>query len=531
MKASPLTDVVKHGSIGPIWCEGRELIRRLFVTVRDERWQEVAPAEWVSEYDALSESVSISARHSSDLVDFAWRGSLKLAPRGHGLSFEFTGRALRDMKVCRLGLVILHPVEWIVGSDVYTQQLNSEVPLRLSNKVAPQPIVKGLPTDLTEPFSRLRIENLGLGKLEFRFEGESFELEDQRNWGDASFKTYCTPLRLGFPRAVESGTSISHRVQVSFEPSATHTLPTIESRQTRVPFPKIGRKWSYTDEKDDAPSPHRSHIQFRIADNESSAELEKLLMQIPTSTSLEVAIEPQQNARALREILSRLSEHKQRIERLLVFGDISEEFRALDDVLVLAATHGYFVEFNRGTPLSYHLSGIAFPLTATVHSDDADTIVDNVATIRDIADSARKLLPNPSIALAPLALYHPKPQPPREFPAHLAKPRLVASIIEAALASGTSITLDDDAVRELFKCPVPSQELSLSDLVECSDMQVIPVDSELSTGVHAVLIDAAPGGPKRLLAANLSTSLQELTISTSKIELPAYGTRSISLVI
>ena len=31
-------------------------------------------------------------------------------------------------------------------------------------------------------------------EAELAFEGDIFEMEDQRNWTDASFKTYCTPL-------------------------------------------------------------------------------------------------------------------------------------------------------------------------------------------------------------------------------------------------------------------------------------------------------------------------------------------------
>ena len=34
---------------------------------------------------------------------------------------------------------------------------------------------------------------------ELVFEGEVFEMEDQRNWTDASFKTYGTPLTRPFP--------------------------------------------------------------------------------------------------------------------------------------------------------------------------------------------------------------------------------------------------------------------------------------------------------------------------------------------
>ena len=38
--------------------------------------------------------------------------------------------------------------------------------------------------------------------LEVRFEGEWFEMEDQRNWSDASFKTYSTPLSRALPAPI-----------------------------------------------------------------------------------------------------------------------------------------------------------------------------------------------------------------------------------------------------------------------------------------------------------------------------------------
>ena len=46
------------------------------------------------------------------------------------------------------------------------------------------------------------------------FEGDLFETEDQRNWTDASFKTYCTPLALGFPHELKEGEELSQRVTV-----------------------------------------------------------------------------------------------------------------------------------------------------------------------------------------------------------------------------------------------------------------------------------------------------------------------------
>jgi hypothetical protein len=50
-----------------------------------------------------------------------------------------------------------------------------------------------------------------------RFDGETFELEDQRNWTDASFKTYSTPLRLPFPARVEAGTRIAQSITLTLK--------------------------------------------------------------------------------------------------------------------------------------------------------------------------------------------------------------------------------------------------------------------------------------------------------------------------
>ena len=40
------------------------------------------------------------------------------------------------------------------------------------------------------------------------FVGEVFEIEDQRNWTDASYKTYCRPLARPFPYRIEPGETV-----------------------------------------------------------------------------------------------------------------------------------------------------------------------------------------------------------------------------------------------------------------------------------------------------------------------------------
>src|SRR4030095_1750096 len=65
---------------------------------------------------------------------------------------------------------------------------------------------------------------------EVRFEGDVFETEDQRNWTDALFKTYSTPVDLPFPVQVEKGSRIRQSVTVSLLGQPRKILPVVQGR-------------------------------------------------------------------------------------------------------------------------------------------------------------------------------------------------------------------------------------------------------------------------------------------------------------
>jgi hypothetical protein len=60
------------------------------------------------------------------------------------------------------------------------------------------------------------------------FEGETFEMEDQRNWADASYKIYSTPLRLPFPVELKKGAKVAQSVTLTVE-GATSTTRIVPS--------------------------------------------------------------------------------------------------------------------------------------------------------------------------------------------------------------------------------------------------------------------------------------------------------------
>ena len=50
--------------------------------------------------------------------------------------------------------------------------------------------------------------------------GDTFEMEDQRNWTDASYKTYVRPLALPHPYSLPAGETLRQSVELTFQGKA-----------------------------------------------------------------------------------------------------------------------------------------------------------------------------------------------------------------------------------------------------------------------------------------------------------------------
>ncbi len=62
-----------------------------------------------------------------------------------------------------------------------------------------------------QPFLHIRAlthEVLPGLKATVRMEGDTWEMEDHRNWTDASFKTYVRPLALPWPYTLKAGETV-----------------------------------------------------------------------------------------------------------------------------------------------------------------------------------------------------------------------------------------------------------------------------------------------------------------------------------
>lgn len=199
-----------NGALRNIRFHGTEVLRGIYAAVRDHNWDTI-PAELSElEYETANDLVLVRFRasHRQGAIHFEWGG--RIEAKGSSLHFSFNGEAKSTFRKNRIGFCILHPLEAAGAAARQTREDGKVIQGTLPRLIEPQ--IFGQATfrqmaALSHEFAPGSWANLA-------FEGDIFEMEDQRNWTDASFKTYCTPLALPFPIEISSGTRIEQRVSL-----------------------------------------------------------------------------------------------------------------------------------------------------------------------------------------------------------------------------------------------------------------------------------------------------------------------------
>jgi hypothetical protein len=187
-----------------------EVLRGINAPVRNQFWGTVKPVvkNLRLESGRGKFALTFDATCNERDVDFFWTGRLTGDASGQ-IVFTFDGEARSTFRKNRIGFCILHGPSaagkpWVI-EDIDGKKTPGHFPTFISPH---------------QPAKKIReiAHELAPGVwAHVRCEGDTFEMEDQRNWTDASFKTYCTPLELPYPVRISSGTKISHKVEISFK--------------------------------------------------------------------------------------------------------------------------------------------------------------------------------------------------------------------------------------------------------------------------------------------------------------------------
>jgi hypothetical protein len=209
LRAGPAEIELDNGQCRYLKVNGVEVLRAVSFLVRDENWGTYVPVLSNEKIDQRKDGFSVSyhAVATKGAQEIAFDVTIEGDAKGN---LVFRGRAVpkTDFLTARTGFVVLHPLAGVVGNKVELEHTDGKVEKSTFPKLV-NPV---------QPFLHLRAMTHGClpgVKVSVRFEGDTWETEDHRNWTDASFKTYVRPLALPWPYVLKAGEAVEQAVHVT----------------------------------------------------------------------------------------------------------------------------------------------------------------------------------------------------------------------------------------------------------------------------------------------------------------------------
>jgi hypothetical protein len=183
-------DLTGHG-LESIRYRGTRVASRVFFSVRDLVWGSPRVTFRYSDGPPAVDGVAITGTMDNFPLEIS---GTAVVTNGE-LRLSFGVRALAEIDVSRAGPCILHE-----RTDLAPRFVASGPDGRKAIDLAERILIERIATH----FDALELTTDSL-RLRIGFEGELFEMEDQRNWGDSTFKSYCPPLADPQPISLRAG--------------------------------------------------------------------------------------------------------------------------------------------------------------------------------------------------------------------------------------------------------------------------------------------------------------------------------------
>src|SRR5262245_38764663 len=222
LTAGPISVELDDGQLRYLRVGDVEVLRAISFLVRDENWGTYNPVISKLAVDQRGDGFSVTyhAVCSRPGQEISFDASIEGRNDGR-LVFKATAIPRTEFLTARTGFVVLHPLKGVVGNAVEVEHVDG----RIEHVRFPELV------DPVQPFLNIRSLTHAVGpalRATVRFEGDTWEMEDHRNWTDASFKTYVRPLALPWPYTLAAGEAVSQSVAVTL-----HGAPPTPGRSAR----------------------------------------------------------------------------------------------------------------------------------------------------------------------------------------------------------------------------------------------------------------------------------------------------------
>ncbi|MCW4461005.1 hypothetical protein OK349_04745 [Sphingomonas sp. BT-65] len=422
------------GEVRALRFGGVEMLRSIAYLARDRDWGTPAPA-----------ITGLTVVEQPDMLRICWRATCS-NPEGERidyaaaidatattLDFVVEAEARDDFTTNRVGFCILYPAD-LAGSPLTVTRGDGRV------EESQFPVL----VDPWQPFTDIRALThvQGANTIDCRLLGETFEMEDQRNWSDASYKTYSRPLSLPWPYVMPAGTHSRQAVSLRIAgpppaPARADGPVMVEIGEAIGAMPRIGIAITPDDARSSAANPASIAalgvqdllLGFDASAGQGEAEL-KALAQIAERSSarrtLECVIAADGDLDAeLQRIAGQVRAAGLTLDAIAVFPKpdlqstppgsawpdcppleqiYAAARRAFPDLQLGGGMFSYFTELNRKRVPAESLDFITHATCPIVHAADDRSVMESLGAIPHILRSARTIYPGTPYRLGPITI-------------------------------------------------------------------------------------------------------------------------------
>ena len=423
LKAGNLHCLYEAGMIRYVSAGDEELVRCIYSAIRDRNWCTLIP-EITGEtirHSGKSFAISYHALYKNADIHFEADYSI-MGTEDHQIILRMEGRAVTSFQKNRIGYCVLHPLRGIKGKRCVISQTDG----RIIHANFPQLVSPHAPM---QNISSLEWKHADI-KCRLIFRGDIWETEDQRNWTDASFKTYCTPLSVPFPATIAAGSKVEQTVMLEIYPGK---LVSAKAEGVQLSMETSGLKLPYIGTCSPAGrtfAPAEAEILKKAGLHHLRFDLK--FIDPDWSTALEVAIHNAEAMGAGLELVLHFSEQigddirlfqaktihhygivnrvwaihgRSRLSDNNLIEQVAPVLRMMfPGARVGAGTDAYFAELNRNRFNAHTLDFVSFAVCPQVHAFDNGTLVENLEAQFDVIESAGMLYPGKAIQVSPVTL-------------------------------------------------------------------------------------------------------------------------------
>jgi len=428
LNAGNLSMMYINGGIRRISSGGTELIRMIYPAVRGRHWLTITPDVKSEKIDRSENSfkITLDCFYQSSEITLSARYAIE-GKEDNTVTYEMEGFINEKSVRNRIGLCVLHPVAGITGSKCIIGHTDGGVEeARFPEAISPHQVFRDI-NSMTW--------NVKGVQCSIAFEGDIFETEDQRNWTDASFKTYSTPLSLPYPVTLAKGATIfqkvvfsalsvpvrssyarQDRVTVRFLPEEQLKLPSIgvcrSSRGVSLTKGevKVIRAASFDHYRADI---HLFSSGWRESAVQACSESADL------GFPLEMALFFDDDASVqVKNFAEWFHERNPSLKALLLFHrslpsfpdrlalEVIPELRKQigTEARIATGTNASFAQVNRNRPGDSGNDDICYAIHPQEHASDNDTLVENLAGQAYTVTSAKEFACRKGIVISPVTI-------------------------------------------------------------------------------------------------------------------------------